>query len=62
MYLIPEPQQVRFEEGIYTITFDKKIVLHNSQHSAIINSSKSGQTNFDKSIVSPVWKVGKYFS
>lgn len=27
MYLIPEPQQVRFEEGIYTITFDKKIVL-----------------------------------
>lgn len=27
MYLIPEPQQVIFGEGFYTITFDKKIVL-----------------------------------
>ena len=27
MYLIPEPRQVCFAEGIYTITFDKKIVL-----------------------------------
>ncbi|NBJ92696.1 glycoside hydrolase family 20 zincin-like fold domain-containing protein [Parablautia muri] len=30
MYLIPEPQEIRFGEGTYTLTFDKKIVLNSA--------------------------------